>query len=87
MVKNKFFAKAAAFWNQYLTQLAATSATSRPTRTVPPPTTTTVTRKSQSLNSSYMIATYLLFGIALLLLATVVVLACKIKKSNYKYKN
>ena len=84
-IKDKFFAAATAFWNQYLPQLAATGTTSTPTQAATPSTTAAMTQKPQSLESNYMIATFVLLAVAVLLLAIVIVLVYRMNKAKNKY--
>ena len=71
-----------AFWNQYLPQLAATTTT---TQATPTPTNATATQNSYFIDSGYMVATFVLSGIAGLLLVLVIVLICKFNKAKNVY--
>lgn len=80
-VKNNFFALRIAFWNQYLPQLAAIT-----TQTTPTPTNaTTITQNSHSLESTYMIATFVLSAIAGLLLVISFILIWKVNRGKCIY--
>ena len=81
--KNKYYAGQVGFWNQYLPQLATLQTnTSAPSPTL---TSSTATPESHSLEETYMIAMYVLAGVAGLLLLIVIVLLCKLNKAKRVY--
>ena len=81
-VKDNFFALPVAFWNQYLPQLAASVTQATPASTN---TTIAVTQNSHSLESTYMIATFVLSAIAGLLLVISFILIWKVNRGKCIY--